>query len=303
MARLNGGSCHIRLCCRWRAAYRLLTSMRVHDQSTPETRDHCARCLRASEPTERLAAVGIALASLLWSAPALAAPTEPSAPATSPPTTGTLWGPEPVPSKTESAGPSAQAPGASVADHPGSAAPAPADASPTSRPTKAAPQLAWPDSGDELADDRPETLGYTPGAAIPDGYRLQTYLPRGYIIGGSITFGVGAALGLGSALSSHDKDFQSNWLFLPVLGPFVAMLTVHETCTPGVTGPIDCRRSDATFNFLAVIGTMQAVGATLFTWGLTHPKQRLVRIEKPELTFTLAPMGRSGYGLATAGTF
>ena len=279
--------------------------MSAHDHSTPETEDRCARRLRVSEPTERLRAAGIALASLLWSAPLLAAPTQPSAPAASAPTTGTLWGTEPVPSNTESATTSALVPTAPAAGQPGPGAPAAAGSSPTSQPVQAAPQLRWPVTyeGEEPEDLRPETLGYTPGAAIPDGYRLQTYLPRGYIIGGSITFGIGAALGLGSALSSQDKDFQSNWLFLPVLGPFVAMLTVHETCTRGETGPIDCRRSDATFNFLAVIGTMQAVGAALFTWGLTHPKQRLVRIEKPALTFTLAPMGHAGCGLAAAGTF
>ena len=137
---------------------------------------------------------------------------------------------------------------------------------------------------------------------IPAGYRLHTYFPSGYIIAGSITFGVSYLLGIGAATSAKGNDFNANWMILPVVGPFIAMSTQHDVCLSGETPPA-CHRHPATTVVLAILGGMQAVGATLFTYGMTHPRQHLVRVERPQMTVAPVPMGSAGFGLAAAGTF
>ncbi len=164
--------------------------------------------------------------------------------------------------------------------------------------------LYWPKSffHEEARDARPKYLNYDPSQPIPSGYKLQTYIPRGYIIGGSITFGVAYGLGLISATTSQDKDFQAHWLLLPVLGPFIGMTTQHETCARG-TVPLHCGRDPDTLVVLAILGGMQTVGAGLFVYGVTHPRQRLLRIDYPNFVLAPAAVGLGGYGLAAAGMF
>ena len=164
--------------------------------------------------------------------------------------------------------------------------------------------LYWPNSllQEDAGHERPKYLNYDSAKPIPSGYKLQTYIPRGYIIGGSITFGVAYGLGLISALSSQDKDFQAHWLLLPVLGPFIGMATQHDTCTRGTVPPV-CQRDPDTLVTLAIFGGMQIVGAGLFMYGVTHPRQRLLRTDHPSFVVAPGPVGLGGYGFAAKGIF
>ncbi len=196
----------------------------------------------------------------------------------------------------------------------GSAAPTPAQptrftspqftqaSEPNGSPTQTT--LYWPNSffQEDAGHERPKYLNYDPAKPISAGYKLQTYIPRGYIIGGSITFGVAYGLGLISALSSQDKDFQAHWLLLPVLGPFIGMTTQHDTCTRG-TVPPHCGRDPDTLVTLALFGGMQIVGAGLFTYGVTHPRQRLLRVDYPNFVVAPSAVGLFGYGFAATGMF
>ena len=155
----------------------------------------------------------------------------------------------------------------------------------------------------QAIDTRPLVLDYTQGEPIPNGYVLQRYTPKGYIIAGSITFGVGYGLGFLAATSNtRDKDFNSNWLFLPVLGPFIGLTTQHQTCSYG-TPPADCGRNDGTIVALLALGGLQIVGASLFTYGVTHPRVRLVRQTYPQWVLAPAQLARGAYGLAATGAF
>lgn len=164
--------------------------------------------------------------------------------------------------------------------------------------------LDWPGyyTPSETVDPRPRYLPYNPNEPIVSGYGLQTYYPRGYLIAGSITFGVGYGLGFMSAFTEQGNDFNAHWLLAPVVGPFIAMTTQSDTCVRGTIPPV-CERHAATIVVLAVLGGMQVVGASLFTYGLTHPRQRLMRVDAPRVTVAPIPMGRGGYGLAAMGTF
>jgi hypothetical protein len=177
---------------------------------------------------------------------------------------------------------------------------------PASEPNSNSTQttLDWPKANfpEDAVDNRPKYLSYNPAEPILPGYKLQRYVPRGYIIGGSITFGVAYGLGFISATTSQDKDFQAHWLFLPVLGPFIGMTTQHDTCPRNMV-PSHCGRDTTTLVVLAILGGMQTLGAGLFTYGLTHPRRRLVRIEYPNFVLAPGAVGLGGYGLAATGIF
>jgi hypothetical protein len=152
-------------------------------------------------------------------------------------------------------------------------------------------------------ETRPDTLEYDPNRPVVPGYAVERYHPRGYFIAGSITFGVGYGLGVLAVAADTEKDFDAGWLLLPIAGPFIGMATQRETCEMGVTPPTNCGRATSTIVVLAALGTMQVVGAGLFTLGLTQSRLRQVRADRPQLTLAPIPLGRRGCGLGAAGTF
>lgn len=220
----------------------------------------------------------------------------------------------PAPATPDASAASPAAPNASAASpaaSPDTVAQPSMPAGPTARDGSASPGTqAPPYPAYELdASDysRPRYLEYQPGNPRPHGYALESYVPKGYIIAGSITFGVGYGLGFLAALSNQrDKDFNANWLFLPVAGPFIGLATQHETCNDYYgpdRAPSQCGRNSRTTMSLVALGTMQIVGAGLFTYGLTHRRQRLVRQDSQHISITPVQWGRTGGGLAVAGTF
>lgn len=181
----------------------------------------------------------------------------------------------------------------------------PAPVSPSSAPQNypAQPGMTGDDSDDhsENAAIPPKYLEYDPSQPVPAGYRVQRYYQTGYLLGGALLLGFGYGLCF-VASNDSDKDFAVNWLRVPVVGPFIAMTTQHRTCTLGPTPP-DCGRDSTTLVVLAALGGMQALGVGLYTYGLTHRRQRLVRLGTPQATVVPIALGDGGYGLAATGFF
>ncbi len=147
----------------------------------------------------------------------------------------------------------------------------------------------------------PDVLPYDPGQPIPQGYELQNHIRLGFVIAGAITGGIGYTLSAAVGLSDVETDFQRRWLLLPVLGPFIGMATIKETCSRDA--PTLCSKSTSTVDALAFLGTMQLVGGALFAYGELSRTPRLVLKQEYALRVVPTSMGQSGYGLAAIGTW
>lgn len=182
-------------------------------------------------------------------------------------------------------------------------APVPVSPNPAPQNYQVQPGMTGDKSHDQLENVNlpPNYLQYDPNQPVPAGYRVQRYYQTGYLLGGALLLGFGYGLSF-VASNDSDKDFAVNWLRVPVVGPFIAMTTQHQTCTLGPTPP-DCGRNSGTLVALAALGGMQALGAGLYMYCLTHSRQRLVRLYSPQATVVPIALGDGGYGLAATGFF
>lgn len=149
----------------------------------------------------------------------------------------------------------------------------------------------------------PRERRYVEGQRIPPGYTVEERVRRGPIIAGSIVFGVPYVLGL-LAASADDFPNQSGWLAVPVVGPWVTLVSREETCTNGYDDDSDYYNYDCTDGvqtLLVLDALMQTTGAALFIWGVSSTKKVLVR-DDVALTLTPARVG-SGYGFVTRAQF
>ena len=101
----------------------------------------------------------------------------------------------------------------------------------------------------------------------------------------------------------EDATISPAWMYIPVLGPWLAMTGIHDAC--GTRQSIfygdyyySCTGHKGTAQGLAVLGAMQLVGAGLAGAGLVFPSKRLVR---SDVAFVAVPMGHGGYGVTMSG--
>jgi hypothetical protein len=148
----------------------------------------------------------------------------------------------------------------------------------------------------------PRERRYVEGQRIPPGYTVEERVRRGPIIAGSIVFGVPYMLGL-LAASADDFPNQSGWLAVPVVGPWVTLVSREDTCdVPTYDGDdysYDC--TDGVQTLLVLDALMQTTGAVLFVWGVSSTKKVLVR-DDAAWSLTPARVG-SGYGFVTRAQF
>ena len=142
-----------------------------------------------------------------------------------------------------------------------------------------------------------EIRDWKEGDPIPDGYREVQRTRTGAVVGGAVTLGVmwlisafvaAAAQDVNNADGSHGANPDAA-LYVPVVGPFIQM---------GSTG-------SATGNMaLLVDGLAQTGGFALLVWGLTSPRNVLVRADLAQGT-QIVPIrvGRDGYGMGLRTTF
>jgi hypothetical protein len=127
----------------------------------------------------------------------------------------------------------------------------------------------------------PETLPYEQGEAIPPGYEPDTRMRKGFIVGGSVTFGVMwlgsifAAAGIGEQQVFDDvgqvvdNSNGARALFVPIVGPFIAIGTLVD---PGPAGVVT----------LAIDGVCQTGGVAMLLAGIFAAEPVLVKQKRAE---------------------
>jgi hypothetical protein len=141
-----------------------------------------------------------------------------------------------------------------------------------------------------------ELRDWKEGDPIPDGYREVQRARSGAIVGGCVTLGVMWLISALVAAGAQDANSLAGnhtnpdaALYVPVVGPFIQM---------GNT-------SSALGNMTLLIdGLAQTGGFALLVYGITTPRNVLVRADLAENT-QIVPMrmGRDGYGLGLRTTF
>lgn len=138
----------------------------------------------------------------------------------------------------------------------------------------------------------PAEFSYDDGQPIPDGYHLATRVRKGAIIGGAVPFGtlylLSALTAAGNADANPRGENPASALYIPAIGPFIQMGHT-STQSSGV--------------LLAIDGIGQTAGLILLIYGLTSPKQVLVRNDLAKPMIAPMHMGQNGYGLGVVGTF
>jgi hypothetical protein len=125
----------------------------------------------------------------------------------------------------------------------------------------------------------PETLPYEEGDEIPPGYERDSRIRTGLVVSGGVTFTVAwlvsifVAAGIGTqeveTSTGLEQSRGNRALYVPVVGPFVAIGTLHE---PGAAGIFT----------LVVDGVTQSAGVAMIFAGLFAREQLLVRQKKTE---------------------
>lgn len=179
--------------------------------------------------------------------------------------------------------------GIAFAQSPAEASPPPltppplSDAPPPPPPQR--PQADYP-----LANG-PRTLEWEPGEPVPQGYHPVTQIRTGLVVGGAVTFGSVWLLNvLVATIAIDTNQGQAIPLFVPILGPFIAMGTFQSLQATDVF-------------FLALDGLVQAGGVAMLVAGIAAPRHQLVRNRYASLLFPM-PMsfGNGSAGISIGGT-
>jgi hypothetical protein len=154
-------------------------------------------------------------------------------------------------------------------------------------------------------------MTYIEGRPTPSGYHLETRPNNGLVLAGLLTAGIPYVLS--ASVAGASREPADHWMALPVAGPFIDLAARPEcdqTSNP-FSGTTSCTDDSGTRTTLMLDGLLQVSGAVLTIVGLVTPRRLLVRDdyygtrERPTFTMAIAPRsyGRSGHGLALAGTF
>lgn len=151
----------------------------------------------------------------------------------------------------------------------------------------------------------PYRLPYEDGDPVPQGYRIDESSERSLATVGGVLLGAGYLLGVVVAASD---DAGSQWMYVPVAGPFAAIASRDVVCGDMTSDPqgaqdacVDRVSGEARFLSLALAsGLLQVSGATLFVIGMNQSEQTLV----PQTGAQLEPrVGTSEVGLDFTGRF
>jgi hypothetical protein len=151
----------------------------------------------------------------------------------------------------------------------------------------------------------PVRLRYEEGDPIPPGYHVVQRARQGLVIAGMITFFVSYGIALSVAMIDDFKD-QTNWLAVPVAGPWLMMSNrSRPSCNSQSSSDVCIEDGAETILrfYLAIDGIAQAAGAGMLGFGFAGRKI-LVRDDSYAYVRLLpAPVGTSGYGALLAGRF
>ena len=197
---------------------------------------------------------------------------------------------------------------------------------PSAIPYPTDPSGAYPPAGDDQEppiDTRPYTLDYQPGQPIPPGYRVVSRPHRALVTSGSILLGISYTISIfvaasrteasSTAESYHQVPYDPRWLYMPVIGPLVALATTLKSH--------DCRNSyyassyfygqcesaagnlDSWRVFLVMDAIVQGAAAAYAVYGIKWRWHQLVLTDDVQVQVLPVPMGRTGEGLALVGRF
>jgi hypothetical protein len=178
---------------------------------------------------------------------------------------------------------------------PGGAPPPPAYASPYAAPPPP-PYGAYPRG--------PARLRYEEGDPIPPGYRVVHRSRQGLVIAGAIVFLVSYGIAFSVAAIDDFKD-QTNWLTIPIAGPWLMMYHRSQPNCDSQSGDGCVEQSLETLLrfYLAIDGVAQAAGAVMFAFGVAG-RNILVRDDGyASVRLRPATLGASGYGAMLTGRF
>jgi hypothetical protein len=144
----------------------------------------------------------------------------------------------------------------------------------------------------------PRVLDWEEGDPMRPGYHPETRIRKGMVIAGAVTFGVtylttalvgAVASDLANATNSSSSAILP--LFIPAVGPFIAIGTLNANVTGGF--------------FLALDGIAQSAGIALFIYGIASPKSVLVRndVSKPFVMPVPMMVGGTSPGAGLVGKF
>lgn len=133
----------------------------------------------------------------------------------------------------------------------------------------------------------PAHLPYVEGAPVPAGYHVNTRMRSGFLIAGSITFGV--MYGVSVLGAADSRSSEAKWLYLPVAGPVIYGATLK-----GMWAGLGMM-------VMWVDAAVQAGGIAMMIFGTTE-KTDLTRNDVARVRFApiLTPHEK---GVALVGTF
>lgn len=169
------------------------------------------------------------------------------------------------------------------------AMPAPPWQTPGYGPPGAYPAL--PGAPPKTYRDMPAELPYEEGDPIPYGYRPETRIRKGLVIGGAVT--LGSLYLISASIGSLAKDIDSSSdaftpLFFPVVGPFVTIQTADS-------------QGSGTF-FLLIDGVGQTAGLAMLIAGIASPRSVLLRNDLAEVRVAPVVVGDGQLGVGLVGT-
>jgi hypothetical protein len=133
------------------------------------------------------------------------------------------------------------------------------------------------------------------GDPVPPGFRAVRRSNLALVVGGSVTLAASYATTLAFGLANSHRG--GAYAAVPIAGPFSAMLAADNACSPQ-----RCPDKPSYQIALGFLALAQLTGIAVLVPGVVMHREKLV----PRQAFTLAPFslaGRSGSGLALAGTF
>lgn len=128
-----------------------------------------------------------------------------------------------------------------------------------------APAVAQAPPGYGVTHRGPSEMAMIEGAAVPDGYVVESRIQKGLVIAGACTFGgvyLLTTLGAAIAVDTSNDDDAYTPLFVPVAGPFIAIHSADANAT-------------GTFG-LVIDGLAQTAGLSMFIAGLAAQEDVLV---------------------------
>ncbi len=198
-------------------------------------------------------------------------------------------------------------------------APPPYAPAPAYPPPLYAPPAYPPPQYYQPVDSRPATLSYSPGMTIPPGYRLESYAHKGFVVSGSIMFGISYVLSMGVAgsvkettssydLQSNEVPYNPTMLYVPGAGPWLALASMRTyNCNSTSSHYSDCEDSKTAAeiwkDLLIIDGIFQVWGAAFVVLGVSWRYQQLELTENIHARIVPVRMGPSAQGLAMVGTF